>query len=151
MRIVLVVFWSCMIAITSTSVSAQTLLLCSIDLWKMDSSYKNEEYISNQSETFMFDTRAPNGRGFKTSFRMWNFQHSNRCDSSSSNSSDSVSSDDSEFNAWCWGAGDNTGATHYVRVNRYTGRLNGQIQCVSCGDGSIFWMEGDCERSTKKF
>ena len=151
MRIVLALVWPFVIAMTSTNVSAQTLISCSVDLWKMDKNYKNQEYISNQSESFMFDTGAPNGRSFKTSFRMWNFQYGNRCDSRLNNSSDSVSSDDSEFIAWCWGSGGKSGATHVVRVNRYTGVLSGQIRCQSCGDGSIFWMDGKCQRSSKKF
>ena len=151
MRIAFTLLWSFLAAVISTGSSAQTLLLCSVDLWKVDGRYKNPEYISNQSESFMFDTSAPNGKGFETSFRMWNFQHGNRCDSRRDNSNDSVSSDDSEFIGLCWGAGDNLGATHIVRVNRFTGKLNGQIPCVSCGDGSIFLIEGECERSIKKF
>ena len=64
----------------ATQASAEEIRLeCDVGLWKFDKNLDNEQYISHQTETFMFDMTAPGSQTFETSFAMWNLQHQDRC------------------------------------------------------------------------
>ena len=60
---------------------------------------------------------------------MWNLQHQDQCNSYSDTSLDAISRTSELFRAYCWGNGSNTPETHFFRVNRYTGKFTGRIDC----------------------
>ena len=136
----------------ATQASAEEIRLeCDVGLWKFDKNLDNEQYISHQTETFMFDMTAPGSQTFETSFAMWNLQHQDRCNSYSDTSSDAIQRTSEEFRAYCWGNDGVPPETHFFRVNRYSGDFTGRIDCETCGDSSIFWIEGSCEKAKQKF